>query len=93
VAWLTWASALAGLPAVTVAMYLFLASVLAALWGWLFDGSAPGWPFVPGALLVLAGLLIMARTGGGRRAAEPGAPPPSEPAAEVPRADGLDPTR
>lgn len=60
VAFLTWASALAGLPAVTAAMYLFMASVLAALWGWIFLGTPVGWPFAAGAVLVLTGLLIMA---------------------------------
>ena len=64
VAFLTWASALAGLPAVIAAMYLFLASVLAALWGWLFDATPIGWPFAIGATLVLSGLLVMAWSGG-----------------------------
>ncbi|NNF43061.1 MAG: DMT family transporter [Phycisphaerales bacterium] len=60
VAFLTWATALSGLPAVTVAMYLFLASVLAAFWGWIFDDTPAGWPFVAGAALVLSGLIVMA---------------------------------
>jgi drug/metabolite transporter (DMT)-like permease len=60
-AFLTWATALSRLPAVTTATYLFLSSVLAALWGWLFDEHVVGAPFAVGATLVLAGLLIMAK--------------------------------
>ncbi|MCP3906341.1 MAG: DMT family transporter, partial [Planctomycetes bacterium] len=60
VAFLTWATAMRGLAAVSAATYLFMASVLAALWGWLFDGQGVGWPFAAGATLVLTGLLVMA---------------------------------
>ncbi len=60
VAFLTWATALSRLQSVTVAMYLFLASVLAALWGYLFNGTPVGLAFVAGGALVLIGLLLMA---------------------------------
>ena len=62
IAFITWAYALSRLQAVTAAMYLFLSSILAALWGWLFNGQAVGWPFGMGAMLVFAGLLVMARS-------------------------------
>jgi len=68
IAFLTWATAMRGLAAVSAATYLFMACVLAALWGWLFDGTPVGRPFVAGAALVLAGLLVMAWAG--RRSAK-----------------------
>lgn len=63
IAYLTWYAAVSGLPSVIVAMYLFLTSVLSALWAWLWqDNTIGGW-FVCGALLVLAGLVIPAWPG------------------------------
>ena len=62
-AFLTWATALSRLSAVTAAMYLFLASVLSALWGYLFDGTAAGWSFAGGAVIVLAAIMLMAMEG------------------------------
>jgi len=61
VAFVTWATALRGLQAATAATYLFMASVLGAIWAWIFRGQTIGWPFVPGAVMVFAGLLLMAR--------------------------------
>jgi drug/metabolite transporter (DMT)-like permease len=84
VAFLTWATAMRGLAAVTAATYLFMASVLAALWGWLFDGTPVGPPFAAGAGLVLAGLLVMAWAGRrDARAPRPGRWPAS-PVADQP---------
>ncbi|MCZ6837079.1 MAG: DMT family transporter [Planctomycetota bacterium] len=60
IAYLTWVAALTGLQAVTVAMYLFLASVLATLWGWVFRGEEVNWMFALGGVMVLAGLLLPA---------------------------------
>jgi drug/metabolite transporter (DMT)-like permease len=79
VASVTWAAALSGLPAVTCAMYLFVACVLAAFWGWLFDGKPIGWPFVAGAALVLTGLVVMTR-----RPAPPAIPAPIAPCPRAP---------
>jgi len=81
-----WAFAVvASLMAIGAAMYLFLASVLAALWGYLFNGMPVGWPFVAGGALVLAGLLLMAlqsrRAANGAHAA-PESDRRSEPSAE-----------
>lgn len=56
IAYVTWVTALSGLETVTVAMYLFLTSVLSALWGWIWQDNEIGWPFAAGAALVLAGL-------------------------------------
>ncbi len=69
VAFLTWAAALQGLKATVVAMYLFLASILAALWSWIFLGQAVGWAFFPGAGLVLFGLLLVASASAPQREA------------------------
>ena len=62
-AFITWAAALRGLQAGTAATYLFMASMLGAMWAWLFRGQAVSWTFIPGSAMVLAGLLIMARAG------------------------------
>ena len=60
IAYFAWVAALSGLQALNVAMYLFLASILAALWGWLFRGETIGWPFALGGVLVLTGLALPA---------------------------------
>ena len=60
IAYFAWVAALSGLQALNVAMYLFLASILAALWGWIFRGETIGWPFALGGVLVLTGLALPA---------------------------------
>ncbi len=60
IAYFAWVAALSGLQALNVAMYLFLACVLAALWGWIFRGETIGWPFALGGVLVLTGLVLPA---------------------------------
>lgn len=60
IAYFAWVAALSGLQALNVAMYLFLASILAALWGWIFRGETIGWPFALGGVLVLTGLVLPA---------------------------------
>jgi len=62
-AFITWATALRGLQTGIAATYLFLASMMGAVWAWIFRGQAVSWAFIPGAAMVLAGLLIMARAG------------------------------
>ncbi|MGI9015011.1 MAG: DMT family transporter [Phycisphaerales bacterium] len=58
VAYACWYTALGGsLPAVSIAMYLFVPCVLSALWAWLWQDNHIGWEFFVGAALVLAGLL------------------------------------
>lgn len=59
VAYFAWFMAVSGLPAVSVAMYLFLTSVLSAFWAWLWQGNQLGWPYVLGSALVLSGLLTV----------------------------------
>jgi len=74
IAYLCWVAALSGLQTVTVAMYLFLASTLAALWGWLFRGEAVGWLFAVGGAMVLAGLVLPALAQNGKRRARVATP-------------------
>ena len=58
VAYMCWFTALSGsLPAVSVAMYLFIPCVLSATWAWLWQNNQIGLPFFIGAALVLGGLL------------------------------------
>ncbi|MGI9014525.1 MAG: hypothetical protein ACR2GY_09780 [Phycisphaerales bacterium] len=45
------------LPAVTVAMYLFISCILSATWAWLWQDNTINWEFFLGAGLILAGLL------------------------------------
>jgi len=85
--YITWVTALSGLRTVNVAMYLFLAAVLSATWGWLFQDNEIGPSFFIGAAFVLAGLLTMvasttipARRRAARRAAEWSARPDDDPA-------------
>ncbi len=84
VAYLTWYSAVAGLPAASVAMYLFLTSVLSAAWAWLWQDNELGWFFAAGALLVFSGLLLEAlrprRPATPPQAARPSALPAEDPA-------------
>lgn len=60
-AYVLWFTALSGLPAAAVALYLFLPSVLSALWAWLWQDNEIGVPFFIASLMVLAGLLVGAR--------------------------------
>jgi drug/metabolite transporter (DMT)-like permease len=53
----SWYTAVAGLPAGSVAMYLFVPSVLSALWAWLWQDNHIGWGYIGGSALVLVGLL------------------------------------
>jgi drug/metabolite transporter (DMT)-like permease len=46
------------------------AALIAALW----LGQVPSWATIPGALLILAGLVVVATSGGARGADHPGAP-------------------
>jgi drug/metabolite transporter (DMT)-like permease len=62
ICYVTWITALSGLRTVNVAMYLFLAAILSAFWGWLLQGNEIGPAFFIGAALVLAGLLTMVAT-------------------------------
>ena len=71
VAYTTWVIALSGLPAVSVAMYLFLAAVLSACWGWAFQGDDIGWEFFLGMGLVFAGLINMVLRSRGRENSPP----------------------
>ncbi len=62
-AFITWATALRGLQTGSAATYLFLASMLGSIWAWIFRGQSISWTFIPGALMVLSGLMLMARAG------------------------------
>jgi drug/metabolite transporter (DMT)-like permease len=54
---LSWYAAVAGLQAGSVAMYLFVPSVLSALWAWLWQNNEIGWGYIAGSALVLLGLV------------------------------------
>jgi drug/metabolite transporter (DMT)-like permease len=86
VGYVTWFAAVSGLPAGSVALYLFVPSVLSALWAWLWQGNQIGWPYVIGSLLVMVGLVIGVR----RTRAEARTPATGEsaPAASMPRVAG-----
>ena len=84
-AFVTWATALRRLQALTVATYLFLSSLLAACWQWLLGGDGVQPTYFLGAGLILTGLLIMAHQGARaaattRRAARATASPDGGPA-------------
>jgi len=79
VAYVLWFTALSGgLPAGSVAMYLFVPCVLSALWAWLWQDNQIGPAFFGGAGLVLVGLLV----GASQRQPTPPAGPEPATAAE-----------
>ncbi|MEM7230009.1 MAG: DMT family transporter [Planctomycetota bacterium] len=80
ICYVTWITALSGLRTVNVAIYLFLAAILSALWGFLFQGNEIGLEFFIGAVFVLAGLLTMVATTP-RRAPSPTPTPIATPTA------------
>lgn len=62
-AYVCWFTALSGgLPAASVAMYLFVPCVLSAVWAWLWQDNQIGLPFFAGAAMVLVGLIIGGRS-------------------------------
>lgn len=55
------ATALRRVPSSTVAAFIYLQTPISALAAWLVLGSLPGWEIVPAAVLILAGVGIVAR--------------------------------
>lgn len=68
---LSWYAAVSGLQAGSVAMYLFVPSILSALWAWLWQNNHIGWAYIAGSMLVLLGLLVGASSSSRTVAASP----------------------